>query len=116
MKLDLYTYKVKEIIKVYDGDTITVVLDLGMKMSVEKVIRLYGIDTPEIRGDERILGLQSRKWIFEKLETAKDIYIQTHKDKTGKYGRLIGSVYINDDESSLNVQLVENGLAVYRDY
>lgn len=116
MSYKLYTYKVKEIVKIYDGDTITVVLDLGMKMYVQKTIRLYGIDTPEIRGEERPEGLVSREWLVEKLNKAEDVYITTHRDKSGKYGRLLGSVYINEEIISLNEQLVHNGLAEFREY
>lgn len=105
-----------EVVKIYDGDTITVILDLGMKMYVEKVIRLYGIDTPEIRGEEREDGLISRAWLVEKIEGATNVYIRTFKDKSGKYGRLIGSVYIDDESRSLNDQLVAEGLAEYRIY
>ena len=85
-------------------------------MSVEKTIRFYGIDTPEIRGEERPDGLISREWLVEKIENAQNIYIQTHKDKSGKYGRLLGSVFINEEVQSLNEQLVSEGLAEFREY
>ncbi len=114
--MELYIYKVLEVKKIYDGDTFTVVLDLGMKMSAEKVIRWYGIDTPEIRGEERPDGLISKAWVVDKINKAiedkVDIYVQSHYDKTGKYGRLLGTVYIGStDEISLNEQLVTEGLA-----
>jgi len=112
----MYEYKVKEVIKVYDGDTITVTIDLGMHISNTIVIRLFGIDTPEIRGVERPQGLESKKWLKKKLLSAvkqgQCILIRTHKDKKGKYGRMLGELFLNSfDTVSLNTQLVELGLA-----
>lgn len=118
--MELYVYKIKEITKVYDGDTITVIIDLGMNISVKEVIRLYSIDTPEIRGEERPEGLISKAFVQDKLQEAvknnKTIYIRTHKDKSGKYGRLLGEIIIEDEVRTLNEQLVDNGLAEERFY
>lgn len=110
----MYEYRVKEIVKVYDGDTITLVIDLGFNVSVKEVFRLYGIDTPEVRGEEREDGLISRDWLRERLytayETDKEIIIKTFKDKKGKYGRWLGEVFI--DGININEQLIAEGLAV----
>ena len=113
----MYEYKVKEIVKVYDGDTITVILDLGFNITKLEVIRLALIDTPEVRGDERPDGLISRDWLRERLATAMEengITIRTFKDSKGKYGRYIGEVFV--DEVSINKQLVTEGLAVFKEY
>lgn len=110
---DLYWYKIKNIVKVYDGDTITVDIDLGMGITRREVIRFYGINTPEIRGESREQGLISRDWLSEKLLNASQVYVKTYLDKSGKYGRLLGELYINSEEVSLNEQLVQEGLAVY---
>jgi micrococcal nuclease len=106
----VYEYKVKEIIKVYDGDTITVVLDLGFGVYRKEVLRLYGIDTPELRGEEREQGLISRDWLREKLDTDLDkIIIKTIKDGKGKYGRYLAEIYV--DGVNINKQLIAEGLA-----
>ncbi len=114
----MYEYKVKEIVKIYDGDTITVMIDLGFNVTKLEIIRLALIDTPEIRGDEREEGLISRDWLRERLYTAMekgiDIYIRTNKDHKGKYGRYIGEIFI--DDISINKQLVTEGLAIYKQY
>lgn len=108
----MYEYKIKEIIKVYDGDTITVIIDLGFGITKKEVIRLFGIDTPEIRGEERPEGLKSRLRLVELLEQYPDTYIKTYKDKTGKYGRLLGDLIVPADiPFSINQILLNEGLA-----
>jgi micrococcal nuclease len=109
---DLYTYKITQIIKVYDDDTITVKIDLGMHISREITIRLYGINAPELNLANKSKGLESRDWLRGKLNTSLPIYIKTYKDKTEKYGRLLGEIFIEDNEKSLNEQMIELGLAI----
>ena len=112
MTYDLYSYKAF-VTGVYDGDSITVDIDLGffMKMCNQK-IRLYGIDTPEIRGEERPDGLVARNRLRE-LILNKEVIIKTYKDKAGKYGRWLGTIYLNDEGTwtNINQQLLAEGLA-----
>ena len=112
MTYDLYSYRAF-VTGVYDGDSITVDIDLGffMKMCKQKV-RLYGINTPEIRGEERPDGLIARDRLSE-LILDKEVIIKTYKDKAGKYGRWLGTVYLNDDGTwtNINQQLLAEGLA-----
>lgn len=114
----MYEYKVKEVVKIYDGDTITVIIDLGFNITKLEVIRLARINTPEIRGEERDEGLKSREFVVHKIAKAlteeHDIIIKTYKDHKGKYGRYIGDVFINGE--CINDQLVTEGLAEYREY
>jgi len=107
----MFEYKVKEVVKIYDGDTITVILDLGFDITKKEIIRLFGIDTPEIRGEERPDGLKSRKRLVELIEEHPDFYIKTYKDKTGKYGRMLGELMIPDNKTSINQILINEGLA-----
>jgi len=107
----MYEYKVKEIVKIYDGDTITVILDLGFGITKKEIIRLFGIDTPEIRGEERPDGLRSRERLIELIEENPDFYIKTYKDKAGKYGRMLGELMVPDKKTSLNQVLVNEGFA-----
>ena len=103
---------------VYDGDTITVDIDLGFNAWQKGMkLRLYGINTPEVRGPERAQGLISRDWLREQILN-KLIIIHTHRDKKGKYGRWLAEIYSADMtfENSYNAQLVDAGLAELKDY
>lgn len=113
----MFEYKVKEIVKVYDGDTVTVKIDLGFNISITERIRLLGINAPEVRGESREAGLASRDWLRQKLEEAKengyDIILKTKKDKKGKYGRYLGYILINGPEPvNLNMRMIQEGHAV----
>jgi micrococcal nuclease len=112
---DPYIYRIKQILKVVDGDTIDADIDLGFSISLEKRIRLAGVDTPESRtadANEKKYGLQSKEWLKHKVENAKNILIKTElPDSTEKYGRIIGHLFINDQETSLNDQMVVEGYA-----
>jgi micrococcal nuclease len=108
----MYTYRAK-IISVYDGDTVTALVDLGFGITNKIKIRLKGINTPEIRGSERPRGLVSRDFLREKVLN-KDIIVETFKDKKGKYGRYIGTLWL--DEENVNKLLVEQGYAEIKEY
>ena len=113
---DPYIYRIKSVLKVVDGDTIDASIDLGFDISLSKRIRLAGIDTPESRTrdlEEKALGLESKEWLKKALEGAKDILIKTEKpDSTEKYGRIIGHLFVNDQETSLNNQMIAEGYAL----
>jgi micrococcal nuclease len=105
----LYHYKAT-VTNVYDGDSITVILDYGFNLKrLEVKVRLWGIDTPEIRGEERPDGLVSQAWLREKLPEGTEVILKTHYDKTGKYGRILAEVFL--DGVNLNDQLLAEGLA-----
>jgi micrococcal nuclease len=112
---DPYIYRIKQILKVVDGDTIDADIDLGFDISLSKRIRLAGVDTPESRtsdANEKKYGLESKEWLKHKVENAKNILIKTElPDSTEKYGRIIGHLFINDQESSLNDQMIVEGYA-----
>jgi len=101
--------------KVVDGDTIDADIDLGFDISLTKRIRLAGIDTPESRTTdayEKKLGLEVKDWLKHRLEFAKDIIIKTElPDSTEKYGRIIGHLFINGEEVSINNQMIVEGYA-----
>ncbi|MCG2419700.1 thermonuclease family protein [Aequorivita sp. F47161] len=103
----MYQYKAK-IIKVYDGDTVTAMVDLGFYHFQQMKFRLYGIDTPELRGDERGKGLEVRDIVREMILN-KEVIINSYKDKQEKYGRYLANIIIGDID--LNVWLVDNGYA-----
>ena len=109
----LYHYKAW-VTKVYDGDTITVDIDLGFHIWMKKEkIRLYRINTPEVRGAERPEGLKSRDWLREQI-LEKEVTLVTYRDRKGKYGRWLADVML--DGICINDELVKQGLAEYKDY
>jgi len=111
-----YIYRIKSVTKVVDGDTIDADIDLGFDISLTKRIRLAGIDTPESRTTnlkEKALGFESKEWMKKTLADAKDILIKTElPDSTEKYGRIIGHLFINGQETSLNNQMIDEGYAL----
>lgn len=108
----LYNYSAL-ITEVYDGDTVTAKINLGFNITIEEKIRLYGINTPEVRGVERPEGLISRDSLRAKILN-KIVIIQTLKDKKGKYGRYIGKIFYQNE--SINDWLVTKHLAIYHNY
>jgi micrococcal nuclease len=114
-----YIYRIKSVTKIVDGDTIDADIDLGFDISLTKRIRLAGIDTPESRTKnlkEKALGLESKEWMKKTLAGAKDILIKTElPDSTEKYGRIIGHLFINGQETSLNNQMIAEGYALAYD-
>jgi micrococcal nuclease len=112
---DPYIYRIKQITRVIDGDTIDADIDLGFDISLSKRIRLAAVDTPESRtsdANEKKYGLESKEWLKHKVESAKNILIKTElPDSTEKYGRIIGHLFVNDQETSLNDQMITEGYA-----
>ena len=115
-----YNFRVTEIKKVVDGDTIDVVIDLGFDIYKHERVRIAGIDTPEKRTrdlEEKALGIDATNWLKKKLEDTiagegDELTIRTELvGGTGKYGRLLGWLYINEDAVSLNEQMIEEGYA-----
>ena len=114
----LYYYKAN-ITAVYDGDTCTANLDLGLStLRIGEKIRLSRINAPEVRGSSRQQGLISRDFL-RNLILNKDILVQTIKDKKGKYGRYLGEIWLIDEDGSLtnvNDLMVSSGFAEYKEY
>lgn len=111
----MYEYRVKNITKVVDGDTIDVDIDLGFNISYSQRVRLAGIDTPESRTKdlkEKALGIESKEYLKYKLKDAKLVVIKTEKpDSSEKYGRILGWLYVNGDTVSINDHMIEDGYA-----
>jgi len=118
MNNNLYNYKAY-IASVYDGDTCTADIDLGLGVYVKgEKLRLSRINAPEVRGEERPMGLLSRDFLREKID-GKQVIIQTIKDKKGKYGRYLAEILLddgNDNIVNINDLLVESGFAKYAEY
>lgn len=118
-RLALYRYRVTEIVKIYDGDTIRANVDLGFGVTLRGLdgkgqsFRLADINAPEVRGDEREAGLKSRDALRELMADATEIQVQSLVDESDKYGRYLGIFHIlkNDEWINVNAYMVENGYA-----
>ena len=114
-----YNFRVTKIKKVLDGDTIDVIIDLGFDLAKTERVRIAGVDTPEKRTrdlEEKALGLDATAWLKGKLEETikgdEELIVRTELvGGTGKYGRLLGWLYINEDLISLNEQMITEGYA-----
>ena len=118
MEDKLYHYKAV-VASVYDGDTCRVNIDLGLRTWVmNEPVRLVRINAPEVRGFEREQGLLARDFLRE-LIGGKEVFLQTLRDKKGKYGRYLADIWLEQDDGSwLNVNdyMVVSGHAVYKEY
>ena len=114
-----YNFRVIKINRVVDGDTIDVTLDLGFSLTKKERVRIAGVDTPEKRTrnlEEKALGIDATNWLKKMLtETIKgneELTIRTELvGGVGKYGRLLGWIYIGDGTISLNEQMITQGYA-----
>ena len=114
-----YNFRVVKINRVVDGDTIDVTIDLGFDLMKKERVRIAGVDTPE-KGtrdlEEKALGIDATNWMKEKLEGAikgdDELTIRTElKGGVGKYGRLLGWLYVGEGDVSLNEQMITEGYA-----
>ena len=114
-----YNFRVTKINRVIDGDTIDVTLDLGFSLTKKERVRIAGVDTPEKRTrdkEEKTLGIDATNWLKDKLESTlsgdDELSIRTELvGGVGKYGRLLGWLYVGDAEISLNEQMITEGYA-----
>tara|TARA_R100000781_G_scaffold2413_1_gene3919 strand:+ start:448 stop:867 length:420 start_codon:yes stop_codon:yes gene_type:complete len=107
----MYEYSC-EVTRVVDGDTVDVIIDLGFDISYKSRVRLYGIDTPESRTrdkDEKVRGLMSKQYLVDELSKGQ-VVIKTYKDKKGKFGRVLGEMYVAD--RNINLMMVDDYMAV----
>lgn len=118
----LYHYKAK-VVKIVDGDTIDIQIQLGFHITVEKRVRLFGVNTPETYGvkktsEEYQAGMKAKEFV-EHFLAGKECLVRTYLDKHGeskhgKYGRLLAEIFVSD--ISLNEKLLSEGLAVVAKY
>ena len=114
-----YNFRVTKINRVVDGDTIDVTIDLGFDLYKKERVRVAGVDTPEKRTrnlEEKALGVDATAWLKAKLEETikgdEELTVRTElKGGVGKYGRLLGWLYVGDSDISLNEQMITEGYA-----
>ena len=113
----MYEYRCK-VVKIVDGDTVDVDIDLGFGVWLKKErIRMFGIDTPESRTrdlDEKKYGLMAKEFITKLLDDEGGIVLKTRKDAEGKYGRILGELWRTTDlaDKSINQIMIEKHHAV----
>jgi micrococcal nuclease len=113
----LYHYRAL-VTGVYDGDTCTVDIDLGLYTRLKsQKLRLHRIDAPEMRGEEKAAGSPSCDFL-PSLILDKKIVVETLKDDTEKYGRYLAEIWLEQNGQWINVNdlMVAKGFAVYHDY
>ena len=107
-------YEYKSIIRrVVDGDTVDVTLDLGFDILYNNRIRLHGIDTPESRTrdlEEKERGLAAKERVKELCPVGSTVTIKTTKDGRGKFGRILGEIFV--DGKNINLEMCKKGYAV----
>ena len=114
-----YNFRVVKVNRVVDGDTIDVTIDLGFDLYKKERVRVAGVDTPEKRTrnlEEKALGIDATGWLKAKLEETikgdEELLIRTElKGGVGKYGRLLGWLYVGESDVSLNEQMITEGYA-----
>lgn len=107
----LYWYRAI-VARKYDGDTWYLDIDLGFKTWLRnQPVRLFGIDTPELRGEERPEGLEALAIVNEWCPDGTKVFLQSHKDRSGKYGRWLGVIWPDKWERSVNQRLLDEGYA-----
>lgn len=114
----MYEYNAK-ITNVVDGDTMDFEIDLGFGIIYRNRLRLFGVNTPEIKGKERKRGLEVTEKVRELIE-GKEVILRTHKWK-GKYGRFVAHVFFQKPGSSkayesLTEYLIKQNMGIKVDY
>ena len=108
-----YSYRVKNIVKIIDGDTFDCIMDLGFDVLLEARVRMMGMDTPESRTrdlEEKKFGLLAKEYLIEKLNS-KELIVTTEVDnEKGKFGRILGWVWA--DGVNINNQMIADHMAV----
>ena len=109
----MYQYKAS-LNRIIDGDTIDVNIDLGFDVKIKQRVRLYGINTPEVRTKdlkEKEKGIEATEYLKKILQ--RTFIIQTILNKRGKYGRVLGIIWVK--EENINERMVNEGYATKYD-
>jgi micrococcal nuclease len=108
----MYEYAIKEVVKVVDGDTIDIIIDLGFDLTKKERVRLAGIDTPESRTrdlEEKKFGLEAKTFLERRLKDGFGSGLKVKTEKDGKYGRMLG--WVTCGKTNINEEMVYRGYA-----
>lgn len=113
---DIFQYWYKAtVVRIIDADTLELDIDLGMQITRRETIRLNRVNAWEIRGVEREFGLEAKAFVAEQIPVGTTVQINTFLDRSGKYGRLLVDLYL-EDGTCLNDVLVMHEHAKYVSY
>ena len=111
----MYQYKISEVLRVIDGDTVDVMIDLGFNILMKQRIRLSHIDAPSIRTlneEVKKYGMRAKEKLEEYLKTGDKLVIATQNpNKTEKYGRVLGELYVEGNSLTASEYLFANQYA-----
>lgn len=102
----MYEYKAK-CIKVVDGDTVDLEVDMGFYIHSSLRFRLLGIDAPEIRGPNKVAGQKSKQYLLDQLS---NVLLRIETEKADSFGRWLCSIYLPDGKC-INDEMIRKGLA-----
>ena len=102
------------VLKIVDGDTIDVMVDLGMGVHRKERLRFSRINAWETRGEHKVKGKLAKARVIELIPVGEKILVKTEKDKRGKYGRYIAEIYFTEEDADVNLNnlLLNEGHAV----
>ena len=106
----MYEYAVKDVVRVVDGDTVDIIIDLGFGLTKKERVRLAGIDAPESRTtnlEEKEFGLDAKEFLQRRLDDCDNLIVKTEKD--GKYGRMLG--WLICGQMNINDEMIGRGYA-----
>ena len=108
----MYEYKIKEVSRIVDGDTVDIVIDLGFSLTKKERVRLAGIETPECRTrdlEEKQMGLEAKAFLTRRLADGEPSGLKVKTEKDGKYGRMLGTIFVGSQ--NINEEMVYRGFA-----
>ena len=103
-----------KLVRVVDGDTADAMIDLGFNVWVKERIRFHGVDTWESRTrdlEEKKKGLAAKEYVKDLLTNSDEGKFSIISHGKGKYGRVLGELFVKGQEKSVNTLLIENGHA-----
>lgn len=110
----MYEYRCK-VVRVVDGDTVDVDIDLGFGVWLKKQrVRMMGIDTPESRTrdlEEKFYGKESKYFLQDLIQSVED-EVKLISHEKGKFGRILGEIFIEGEEKSVNQLMIDHHHAV----
>ena len=109
----VFTYAAK-VVSVYDGDTVTLLIDVGFSCFRKEKVRLLRINAPELKNESRPAGLAARDYLRDLLPAGTACVVTTLKDKQEKYGRYLAEIHTS--AGNINDLMAHSGHAVYKDY
>ena len=97
-----------DVISVVDGDSLHLAIDLGLRTHAVALVRLFGLNAPEMSGERKIEGQAAKDWLTQRIATHKGLTARIYKDPE-KYGRWLVELF--DGEANINQELIAAGHA-----